>query len=598
MLSHIHFEKARKLTIEAAELYLEQKNLNKKGRARAEKLKATLLNPFIDKSTLIIVFLSTFGKQEDGLFGVSPGRSNVLASLIADKWFLNNEAKVFPEHFLKKISSHNNTKIKARYLIQHIIDEEFKLESRRINKAVEEYQSSGNFLLYSSGIEKLISDDFPETDLEYKILKCYNLAKRGNVSAQVDLAIFYTKGQVIEKDEKEAIRLFHLAAEQGNAQAQFNLALFYEEGEIVKDRGEAIRLYRLAAEKNHRFSQFRLARCYENGIGVKKDIKEALRLYELSATENVQAQSRLGWIYENGFYDEKNTKKASYYFHLLAEQIQTKTGKTSLSEIKKNMDKHSDSFIPKYWPLPIYQKGPCCALYAFANTINYGLIGNLYARKEGNKIQKDEKDKYISVRKAAKELKCTTFGAIFDRESFDKLTGYFGISNCENVNTDEKITQEKYINTICDLLKKGNAIIASCDLQEGSSFPGNSRGEYAHWVTIFGYYYYNEKCRFLVTHLGNYSDWDAEELYRSNDKLPDTIPDDVKKVFYKEQLEWGGKIEHCINAKNAPTDVELRQDNVDSLKKFRFSLFKVPNKTNIIQDKNDIESGPYLLMDK
>ncbi len=76
------------------------------------------------------------------------------------------------------------------------------------------------------------------------------------------MAIRYKNGDGVEKDMKEAIRLYELAAGQGNAVAQKNLAI-----------------------------------CYKNGDGVEKDMKEAIRLYELSADQgNAVAQK---WLRQN-----------------------------------------------------------------------------------------------------------------------------------------------------------------------------------------------------------------------------------------------------------------------------------------------------------
>jgi TPR repeat protein len=54
----------------------------------------------------------------------------------------------------------------------------------------------------------------------------------------------------LEKDDREAARLFKLAADQGNAGGQNYLAVFYANGRggLEQDDREAARLYKLAAE--------------------------------------------------------------------------------------------------------------------------------------------------------------------------------------------------------------------------------------------------------------------------------------------------------------------------------------------------------------
>ena len=73
----------------------------------------------------------------------------------------------------------------------------------------------------------------------------------------------------VEQDEREAVRLFRLAADQNDPFAQVKLADCYREGRggLPKDEREAIRLYRLAADQNDPFAQVKLAEAYSVGIG-------------------------------------------------------------------------------------------------------------------------------------------------------------------------------------------------------------------------------------------------------------------------------------------------------------------------------------------
>jgi len=60
-----------------------------------------------------------------------------------------------------------------------------------------------------------------------------------------------------DKHDREAARLYKLAADQGNADAQFNLGLFYEHGRggLPKDDREAARLFKLAADQGYAVAQ-------------------------------------------------------------------------------------------------------------------------------------------------------------------------------------------------------------------------------------------------------------------------------------------------------------------------------------------------------
>src|SRR5580693_5181042 len=74
----------------------------------------------------------------------------------------------------------------------------------------------------------------------------------------VKLGGFYSKGRSgLPKDDREAARLFKLAADQGNAFAQVYLGRFYAlgRGGLPKDDCEAARLYKLAADQGHAYGQ-------------------------------------------------------------------------------------------------------------------------------------------------------------------------------------------------------------------------------------------------------------------------------------------------------------------------------------------------------
>jgi hypothetical protein len=64
----------------------------------------------------------------------------------------------------------------------------------------------------------------------------------------------------LPKDEREAARLYELAADRGNASAQNNLGVFYQNGRggLLKDDREAARLYKLAADQGNATAQSNL----------------------------------------------------------------------------------------------------------------------------------------------------------------------------------------------------------------------------------------------------------------------------------------------------------------------------------------------------
>jgi TPR repeat protein len=74
--------------------------------------------------------------------------------------------------------------------------------------------------------------------------------------------VFYEHGRrLLPKAEREAARLYKLAADQGDPAGQANLAFFYEEGlgGLPKDDREAARLYKLAADQGNEYAIAKLS---------------------------------------------------------------------------------------------------------------------------------------------------------------------------------------------------------------------------------------------------------------------------------------------------------------------------------------------------
>jgi TPR repeat protein/HJR/Mrr/RecB family endonuclease len=104
------------------------------------------------------------------------------------------------------------------------------------------------------------------------------------------------------KDEREAMRLYKVAADHGDATAQNNLGVFYEKGRggLSKDDQEAARLYKLAAEQGHAGAQYNLGVMYEEGRGVPRDDAAAFIWYRTAADQgHATAQNNLGGMYVN-----------------------------------------------------------------------------------------------------------------------------------------------------------------------------------------------------------------------------------------------------------------------------------------------------------
>lgn len=101
------------------------------------------------------------------------------------------------------------------------------------------------------------------------------------------------------------------AAEAGSTWAQVWLGDLYSKGEVLpKDDAEAVKWYRQAAEKGNPEGLENLADAYGSGQGVKSDAKEAMRLHIEAAEDsgNPYLQFKLGWRYsmgQDGFVSDK-----------------------------------------------------------------------------------------------------------------------------------------------------------------------------------------------------------------------------------------------------------------------------------------------------
>lgn len=151
--------------------------------------------------------------------------------------------------------------------------------------------------------------------------------------AQNSLAICYAKGQGVQQDDEEAVRLWKKAAEMGNSAAETNLKIHKEGNAYLKERvrkqkeltlpknyRESSRNFSLkstfmenkkAAEQGNAEAQYNLGQYYEIGVDVDEDEKMAFEWYSKAAKQGlVEAQDALGRCYHNGIGVEKNDEKA------------------------------------------------------------------------------------------------------------------------------------------------------------------------------------------------------------------------------------------------------------------------------------------------
>ncbi len=127
----------------------------------------------------------------------------------------------------------------------------------------------------------------PPAGLSPNLAQHWQNAQNGDAAALFEIAWAYESGTGgLPKDDREAVRLYQLAADQGNSGAQHNLGIMYRDarGGLQQDDREAVRLFKLAADQGEAYAQANLGFMYANGRGgLPQDEREAVRLYKLSA---------------------------------------------------------------------------------------------------------------------------------------------------------------------------------------------------------------------------------------------------------------------------------------------------------------------------
>jgi hypothetical protein len=128
----------------------------------------------------------------------------------------------------------------------------------------------------------------------------------------------YLKGDGADKDPREAVRLFHLAAEQSHREAFVLLRACYLSGTgITANLSEAVRYYAQGADLGCHHSQYHLGRCRELAVGCRKDTVAAVKLYELAAAGGLtEAKLRLARCLKYGDGTKRDLSRAAHLYDL------------------------------------------------------------------------------------------------------------------------------------------------------------------------------------------------------------------------------------------------------------------------------------------
>lgn len=112
------------------------------------------------------------------------------------------------------------------------------------------------------------------------------LARKGDVSAQYNVAYMYARGLGAPQNYNQAFVWFSRAAAHGDSEAQFYLAGMYESGVgVQQDYQQAIAWYRKAAAQGDVEAQLSLGSLYGMGLGATQSYQQAYTWFNLAAAQ-------------------------------------------------------------------------------------------------------------------------------------------------------------------------------------------------------------------------------------------------------------------------------------------------------------------------
>lgn len=193
------------------------------------------------------------------------------------------------------------------------------------------------------GVERISYRSVNHPIVKFNIIESIEkAAEQGDIKAQIELDRFravklndpeaqarlgdrYYKGEDVEKDYKEAVKWYRMAAEQGNATAQYGLGVCYGCGEgIEQNYEEGAKWYRKAAEQGYAPAQNNLGVRYHFGHGVALDYEAAVKWFKMAAKQgDADAQFNLGEYYRYGYGVKRSRKKTIKWYRKAAKQRHT-----------------------------------------------------------------------------------------------------------------------------------------------------------------------------------------------------------------------------------------------------------------------------------
>ena len=121
-------------------------------------------------------------------------------------------------------------------------------------------------------------------------------AAKGDASAQVELGMYYVRGDGLAKDSAQGVAWIRKAADQGDVMGQYLLGMFYQSdvGVVAQDLAQGAEWFRKAAEQGLPDAQHMFGIILgEGGRGVPKDVIESLKWLNLAAARRQEPERQV-----------------------------------------------------------------------------------------------------------------------------------------------------------------------------------------------------------------------------------------------------------------------------------------------------------------
>ena len=121
-------------------------------------------------------------------------------------------------------------------------------------------------------------------------------AAKGDASAQVELGMYYVRGDGVAKDSTQGVSWIRKAADQGDAMGQYLLGMFYQSdvGIVPQDLAQGAEWFRKAAEQGLPDAQHMFGIAIgEGGRGVPKDVIESLKWLNLAVARRQEPERQV-----------------------------------------------------------------------------------------------------------------------------------------------------------------------------------------------------------------------------------------------------------------------------------------------------------------